>query len=61
MQDKTGQPLIGELERNNYPNCSRWIAKSGGYGLNLAIQAERRGTLYFFRISCCGGARCVGL
>jgi len=34
----------------SYPNRSRRIAKSGGYGLDLAIQAERNGAFYFFHV-----------
>jgi hypothetical protein len=31
----------------NHPKRSPRIAKSGGYGLDLAIQAEQNGTIIF--------------
>jgi hypothetical protein len=42
---------------NNLPACSRWIAKSSGKGLDLAIQAERNGQVIKFSfLSSCQAA-----
>jgi hypothetical protein len=55
---KTAIPTSKGVRKKNKPNRSRWIVKSGGYGLDvrepqsndLAIQAERSGPFYLFHV-----------